>query len=249
MSTRRILISVGDVRGQRLSKKSSEQKSLVPLQAALGYTFTDIELLVRALTHCSVGAVNNERFEFLGDSLINMVIAEALYHKFGRASEGELTRLRAMCVKGDTLAEIAEGFKLGDYLKLGIGELKSGGAKRPSILADALEATIAAIYLDAGFEVMKQCVLNWYTSRLDNMTLSMTQKDPKTQLQEWLQGRKLALPVYTVIEIEGDSHQQAFRVQCDISSPVYSAEGRGESRRKAEQEAAEKILEFLKHGK
>ncbi|MFI4955896.1 MAG: ribonuclease III [Gammaproteobacteria bacterium] len=232
-----------------MSKKATDQKSLVPLQAAIGYKFQDLELLTRALTHCSVGPQNNERFEFLGDSLINLVMAEALYQKFPRASEGELTRLRAMCVKGDTLAEIADVFKLGDYLKLGIGELKSGGAKRPSILADALEATIAAIYLDANFEAMRQCVLKWYEARLDTMTLSMTQKDPKTQLQEWLQGRKLALPVYTVVEIEGDSHQQAFRVQCDIASPVFSAEGRGESRRKAEQEAAEKVLEFLKHDK
>lgn len=231
-----------------MTKRIGDPKPLAILQAAMGYTFNDIDLLTRALTHCSVGPQNNERFEFLGDSLINLVMAEALYYKFPRASEGELTRLRAMCVKGDTLATIAEQFKLGDYMKLGIGELKTGGAKRPSILADALEATIAAIYMDANFEVMKQCVLRWYESRLDSMTLSMMQKDPKTQLQEWLQGRKLPLPIYTVVEIEGDSHQQAFRVQCDITSPVFSAEGRGESRRKAEQEAAEKILEYLKHG-
>lgn len=232
-----------------MTKKIGAPKPLVLLQAAIGYTFNTIDLLERALTHCSVGPKNNERFEFLGDSLINLVMAEALYHKFPRATEGELTRLRAMCVKGDTLADIADKFKLGDYMTLGVGELKSGGAKRPSIMADALEATIAAIYMDSNFDTMKQIVLTWYAVRLDTMTLSMTQKDPKTQLQEWLQGRKLPLPLYTVMDIEGDSHQQAFRVQCDISSPMFSAEGRGESRRKAEQEAAEKILEYLKHDK
>lgn len=217
------------------------------LQEALRYTFRDEALLSRAMTHCSVGPQNNERFEFLGDSLVNLVLAEALYLKFPRASEGELTRLRALCVRGETLASIAEQVNLGDFLKLGVGELKTGGAKRPSILADALEATVAAIYLDAGFETMKACVLSWYEHRLDGMTLSMTQKDPKTQLQEWMQGLKLALPVYTVLNVEGDSHQQSFHVQCDIVSPVFSAQGRGDSRRKAEQDAAERVLEFLKH--
>lgn len=224
-----------------------ESKPLALLQVALGYTFNDIELLTRAMTHCSAGAHNNERFEFLGDSLVNLVIAEALYKKFPRATEGELTRLRAMCVKGDTLAAIANEFQLGDYMRMGVGELKTGGSKRPSILADALEATIAAIYLDAGFEILKERVLAWYGDRLEGMTLCMTQKDPKTQLQEWLQGRKLGLPIYTVLTIEGDSHQQSFHVQCDVTSPAYSAQGRGDSRRKAEQDAALKVLEFLTH--
>jgi ribonuclease-3 len=216
------------------------------LQIALGYTFHDVALLEVALTHCSVGANNNERFEFLGDSLINLVLAEALYRKFPRATEGELTRLRALCVRGDTLAEIAESLQLGDYLKLGVGELKSGGSKRPSIIADALEATIAAIYLDSNFETMKRCVLTWYEPRLQHMTMAMNQKDPKTQLQEWLQGRKLALPKYTVLSIEGESHSQAFLVACEVTSPQVVVEGRGDSRRKAEQDAAEKVLEQLK---
>lgn len=232
-----------------MSKSVSKTKPLSLLEAAIGYTFNDTDLLTRAMTHCSVGSKNNERFEFLGDSLVNLVMAEALYLKFPRASEGELTRLRAKCVKGETLADIADHFKLGDYMLLGVGELKTGGSKRPSILADALEATIAAIYLDSDFNTMKSCVLSWYETRLDTMTLSMTQKDPKTQLQEWMQGKKLALPVYTVLTVDGDSHQQSFHVQCDIASPVYSAEGYGDSRRKAEQEAAEKVLEYLKNDK
>ncbi len=232
-----------------MSKKSILSKPLEPLELALGYTFNDRSLLEVALTHCSMGANNNERFEFLGDSLINLVIAEALYRKFPRATEGELTRLRALCVRGDTLAEIGESLALGDYLKLGVGELKSGGSRRPSIIADALEATIAAIYLDGHFDIMKQCVLVWYEPRLQQMTLSMNQKDPKTQLQEWLQGRKLTLPKYTVMSIEGESHNQMFLVTCEVGSPPISSEGRGESRRKAEQIAAEKILEQLKNVK
>jgi ribonuclease-3 len=230
-----------------LNKKTIEPKSLAPLQVAMGYTFNDIDLLKMALTHCSVGPQNNERYEFLGDSLVNLVIAEALYRKFPKATEGDLTRLRALCVRGDTLAEIGESFKLGEYMKLGVGELKTGGSKRPSIIADALEATIAAIYLDSNFETMKACALRWYEPRLDIMTLAMNQKDPKTQLQEWLQGKKLALPKYTVVSILGESHQQAFLVTCDVASLAISAEGRGDSRRKAEQIAAEKVLEQLKN--
>ncbi len=231
----------------RLSKKSIEPKSLLPLQAAMRYTFNDIELLNVALTHCSAGAKNNERFEFLGDSLVNLVMAEALYKKFTRASEGELTRLRAMCVRGETLADVADQFNLGDYLKLGVGELKSGGAKRPSIVADALEAVIAAIYLDSNFDTMKAHVLDWYGPRLESMSLTMNQKDPKTQLQEWLQAHKQPLPKYLIAAIQGESHNQAFVVTCMIESPPLTTEGRGESRRKAEQEAAEKALELLKN--
>jgi ribonuclease-3 len=216
------------------------------LQKLLGYAFHQESLLNTALTHCSAGADNNERFEFLGDSLINLIMAESLYKKFPQASEGQLTRLRATCVKGETLAKIAQDFHLGDYLRLGSGELKSGGAHRPSILADALEAVIASIYLDSSFDTVKARVLAWYEPRLEAMSLDMTEKDPKTQLQEYLQGKKQPLPLYTVTELEGESHDQSFTVHCEVALLPTPVQGKGASRRKAEQAAARAVLELLK---
>lgn len=219
------------------------------LQKELGYLFNDDNLLNIALTHCSAGAINNERFEFLGDSLINLIMAEALYKQFPDASEGQLTRLRAACVRGETLAIIAQGFQLGNYMRLGSGELKSGGAHRPSILADALEAVIAAIYLDSDFETVKQLILNWYVETLSNLSLDTTQKDPKTQLQEYLQAQKHPVPLYTVVETQGESHDQFFIVNCEIAILPEPVTGEGASRRKAEQDAARKALELLQYGK
>lgn len=216
------------------------------LENALGYHFKEAALLKVALTHCSAGADNNERFEFLGDSLVNLIMAEALYLRFATASEGQLTRLRASCVKGETLGAIAVEFKISDYLCLGSGEIKSGGAHRPSILADALEAIIAAIYLDSGFEEVKARVLHWFAPRLAAMSLETTQKDPKTKLQELLQSRKLPVPVYTVTDVRGDSHDQFFTVSCEISLLPDPVMGKGASRRKAEQTAACAALELLK---
>lgn len=219
--------------------------NLDPLIRALGHRFADPRLLELALTHRSHGNDNNERLEFLGDSIVNFLIAEDLYQRFPQAREGQLSRLRARQVKGATLAELAREFSLGDYLRLGSGELKSGGYRRESILADALEAVIGAIYLDAGMDVVRQRVLGWFDSRLQSLSLSDTQKDPKTRLQEFLQSRQRPLPRYEVIHVEGEAHAQLFTVECVIDQLDYRPLGIGSSRRFAEQEAAEKALQAL----
>lgn len=221
------------------------KQNLDPLIRALGHRFADRQLLELALTHRSHGNDNNERLEFLGDSIVNFLIAEDLYQRFPQAREGQLSRLRARQVKGTTLAELAREFSLGDYLRLGSGELKSGGFRRESILADALEAVIGAIYLDAGMDVTRQRVLGWFDSRLQGLSLSDTQKDPKTRLQEFLQSRQRPLPRYEVIHVEGEAHAQLFTVECVIDQLDYRPLGIGSSRRFAEQEAAEKALQAL----
>ena len=214
---------------------------LLKLSQRLGYTFTDETLATLALTHRSRGGNNNERLEFLGDSILNFVIAEELYCRFGEAREGKLSRLRARMVKGETLADVAREFNLGEFLLLGSGELKSGGHRRESILADAVEALIGAIYLDAGLDITRERILSWYQSRLDALTLDDPTKDPKTRLQEYQQGRHQSLPRYDVIAIEGPSNKQVFTVTCTIpDSPVVTASG--SSRRSAEQAAAEHVL-------
>ncbi|NLQ18240.1 ribonuclease III [Marinomonas sp. M1K-6] len=213
----------------------------------IGYFFADLGLLELALTHRSFGGKNNERIEFLGDSILNYVIAEDLFHRFPKAKEGELSRLRASLVKGDTLAELAREFELGDYLKLGAGELKSGGFRRDSILADAVEGIIGAMYLDAGMEVCREHILAWYKERLDAISLKLVTKDAKTRLQEYLQARKHALPQYDVVNIEGDPHDQIFHVHCSIELCEDAIEGKGNSRRIAEQNAATKALKKLEN--
>lgn len=218
---------------------------LDPLIRALGHPFNDPELLELALTHRSQGNRNNERLEFLGDSIVNFLIAEDLYERFPQAREGQLSRLRARQVKGATLAEVAREFNLGDYLRLGSGELKSGGYRRDSILADALEAVIGAIYLDAGMSAARERVLAWFASRLESLTLSDTQKDPKTRLQEFLQSRQYALPRYEVVQVEGEAHSQLFTIECVIDQLDSNPVGSGPSRRHAEQEAAQKALQAL----
>lgn len=221
------------------------KKKLDPLIKALGHPFNDVQLLDLALTHRSQGNHNNERLEFLGDSIVNFLIAEDLYERFPQAREGQLSRLRARQVKGATLAEVAREFNLGDYLRLGSGELKSGGYRRDSILADSLEAVIGAIYLDAGMQVARERVLDWFSDRLDNLTLNDTQKDPKTRLQEFLQSRQFALPRYEVVQVEGEAHSQLFTVECVIEQLDQYPLGIGPSRRHAEQEAAQKALQAL----
>jgi ribonuclease-3 len=213
----------------------------------IGYTFKDPALLKAALTHRSIRGNNNERLEFLGDAILNCVIAAALFHKCKHANEGELSRLRAHLVKGDTLATMAQEFELGKYLHLGPGELKSGGARRKSILADALEAVIAAIYLDSDMkmEVCREHILNWFASRLDKVAQLSGQKDPKTCLQEYLQGIKVQPPIYIVLSIDGEAHDQTFHVECRVNHLSHVTEGVGSSRRSAEQEAAKKYLEWL----
>ena len=218
---------------------------LLKLSQRIGYTFEDESLIELALTHRSCGNTNNERLEFLGDSILNFIIAEALFKQFPDAKEGKLSRLRARMVKGVTLAEIARDFNLGDFLHLGSGEMKSGGFRRESILADAVEAIIGAIYLDAGMTVVEERVLSWYQSRLDALTLDDPIKDPKTRLQEYMQQNKLPLPKYEVLTVEGDSHEQSFVVQCTVKDLDQPVQGVGTSRRGAEQNAADNILRAL----
>jgi len=220
-------------------------KSLSKLTTSLGYTFTDLDLLKLALTHRSIGAQNNERLEFLGDSILNFIIAEVLYTKFAFLKEGELSRLRASLVNGETLAEIATELALSSYLILGPGELRSGGSQRRSILADTVEAIIGAIYLDSGrVDVVKIPVLTWFEARLELLS-HQAKKDPKTSLQEYLQAKRSPLPTYDVISIAGDAHEQVFNVSCVISELNLTAQGVGSSRRRAEQAAALACLQQL----
>ena len=216
------------------------------LASLLGHQFADADLLKRAITHRSAGSRHNERLEFLGDSILSLVIAETLYQRFPDVSEGDMSRMRATLVREKTLAELAREFDLGEYLILGPGELKSGGFRRESILADTVEAIIGAIYLDAGMDVIRQLLLNWYAQRLEEIRPGAEQKDPKTRLQELLQGRRRPLPSYVVVKVKGEAHNQEFTVQCEIEGVTPSVVGVGSSRRKAEQAAAEKALEQLK---
>jgi ribonuclease-3 len=213
----------------------------------LDYPFADIHLLQQALTHRSAGGTNNERLEYLGDSILGFVVADALYHQFPEASEGQLSRLRASLVKRDTLAKIAREFDLGAFLNLGPGELRSGGHARSSILADGVEAVFAAIYLDGGYPAARQVILSIFASRIEALNLDDHQKDPKTRLQELLQARRLGLPSYEVIDITGDPHQQTFRVLCKVEELESEMVGSGSSRRKAEQDAADRLLSTLNH--
>lgn len=221
-------------------------KNLPRLCRTLGYEFKNIELLKQALTHRSAANKHNERLEFLGDSILSIVISDALYHQFPKATEGDLSRMRATLVRGDTLTLIAKEFKLGDYLNLGPGELKSGGFRRESILADAVEAIIGAIYLDTGIEPITELLLMWYKQRLAEIKPGVNQKDAKTQLQEHLQGFKKPLPEYKVVSIKGEAHDQTFTVECRIDGLKETKIGVGSSRRKAEQLAAAQILELVK---
>lgn len=216
------------------------------LQRKIGYQFTQIDLLSTALSHRSVGKDNNERLEFLGDSLLNCVIADALFHKFPSAREGDLSRLRASLVKGETLAEISREFDLGDDLLLGEGELKSGGFRRASILADALEAIIGAIYIDSDMATCRDRILAWFDSRLEAISLANTDKDPKTRLQEFLQENKKSLPKYRVSETRGEAHAMEFVIECRVDGIDSICVGVSSSKRAAEKLAAEKMLSMLK---
>lgn len=218
---------------------------LEKLTQKLGYTFKDQSLLEAALSHRSIGNQNYERLEFLGDAILNFVIAAELFGRYPKAREGELSRLRANLVNGETLAILAKEFKVGECLRLGVGELKSGGFQRQSILADAMEAIIGAIYLDADLKTCQQQIKNWFTSRLDNITNFSVLKDSKTQLQEYLQAQKLPLPEYKILTIEGEAHAQTFNIECRVSGLSHVTAGTGSSRRKAEQQAAQKLLEYL----
>ncbi|NIH16619.1 MAG: ribonuclease III [Buchnera aphidicola (Periphyllus lyropictus)] len=212
------------------------------IQKILGYVYNEKKLLKLALTHRSSSMKHNERLEFLGDSILNFVIATALYKFFPKINEGDMSRMRATLVREHTLAKIAHEFDLGEYLKLGKGELKSGGFQRESILANAIEAIIGSIFLDSNIKTVEKLILKWYKKRLEKISPGDTQKDSKTRLQEYLQFKHLPLPTYTVVKIYGEAHSQLFTIQCKILNISENIIGIGLSRRKAEQNAAQYAL-------
>ena len=220
-------------------------EGLAALERKLGHAFRDPELARQALTHRSHGTPHNERLEFLGDSLLNCAVATLLYARFPKLPEGDLSRLRAALVNQASLSAVATGLGLGERLRLGEGELKSGGFRRPSILADSLEALLGAVYLDAGFDAMLAAVDRLLGDRLESRDGLPVDKDPKTALQELLQGRKLQLPRYSVQRTEGEAHEQTFTVECRVDDLGIAAAGQGASRRAAEQAAAELVLAQL----
>jgi ribonuclease III len=224
---------------------SADNTATPHLKALIGYQFNSAALLSQALTHRSFAANNNERLEFLGDSVLNFIIAHQLFNRFNKLPEGDLSRLRAALVKESTLSEIALSLQVGESLKLGEGELKSEGWKRPSILADALEAIVGAVYLDGGFAAAETLVLKLYAQKLANIDPKIIDKDAKSQLQEYLQGKKIDLPDYNVVSIEGEAHAQTFKIGCVIQKLHISTVGEGTSRRIAEQQAAQLALDQL----
>ena len=220
--------------------------NLLALQKRLEHEFSNPKLLVQALTHRSFSADHNERIEFLGDSVLNLAVAGLLYEQLSELPEGDLSRVRANLVKQDTLHQVAVGLGLSELLRLGEGEFKSGGQKRPSILADALEGVIGAVFLDAGFEPAAMLVRRLFKDVEINAQMSAIGKDPKTELQEWLQGRKMNLPIYRVVGTQGAAHQQTFDVECEIAEYRRAERGIGGSRRAGEQAAAIAMLAFVK---
>lgn len=221
-------------------------QNLERLMTRLGYQFNDKELLALSLTHRSVSRHRNyERLEFLGDAQLGQIISVALFEQFPDAAEGQLTRMRASLVRGQTLAQVGRELGLGEHLVLGGGELKSGGYRRDSILADALEAIIGATLLDGGEEACRQMVLSWFAERLEAISPQNAQKDAKTRLQEWLQARKFELPVYQVTRVEGLAPKQTFDVSCELEQMQQTFVAQGASRRKAEQQAAADALTWL----
>jgi len=215
------------------------------LGSKLGFRFNDLSLLRSALTHRSAEGVNNERLEFLGDSVLGFIIAESLYERFPEADEGVLSRLRATLVNQSALAEIARNMKLGDYLVLGVGELRSGGYRRESILSDALEALIGAVFKDQGYIFCRDWVMALFAASFARLTVSKWNKDPKTQLQELMQAKGLGLPTYRLLSLTGQPHDQSFVVECRVALPVDPSTGTGSSRKRAEQQAAQSMLARL----
>jgi ribonuclease-3 len=219
---------------------------LLELQRRLQYDFVDISLLSRALTHRSFSIDHYERLEFLGDSVLSLAVSDLLYSRLGTLPEGDLSRVRANLVKQDTLHLLAVDLGLADVIRLGEGEVRSGGQKRPSILADALEAIVGAVYLDGGFAKAQTLVLRLYKAVEINPQMDAIGKDPKTELQEWLQGRKMKLPQYKVVGTLGAAHKQSFDVECEIPELRLSERGIGGSRRAGEQAAAAAMLQTIK---
>jgi len=217
--------------------------TLAALEQRLGYRFQNPALLEQAVTHRSHGAVHNERLEFLGDAVLNCTIAQLLYQKYARLNEGDLSRLRANLVKQQSLADIGERLGLSDFLRLGEGEMKSGGFRRPSILADTMEAIYGAVLVDGGFEAARDTIAKLFEPVLKSVDPKTLGKDSKTLLQEYLQGKRLPLPVYTVVETRGAAHNQEFEVECSIPKFEINVRGTGRSRRAAEQSAAKQALD------
>ena len=220
----------------------AQSKVIAALLKQLEYSFVNAELLDEALTHRSAAAKNNERLEFLGDGILNFVIADELFKRYPDVQEGDLSRLRATLVNKESLAEIAKHLNLSEVIKLGSGELKSGGFRRPSILADAVESIFGAVYSDSGFESCRDLIVRLYEKRLASPIDLQSLKDAKTQLQELLQSRHYALPEYQVVKITGQAHAQVFHVRCSIEKMNIQVDGEGKSRRKAEQVSAEKAI-------
>ena len=212
------------------------------LEQRLGYKFEDQHQLQLALTHRSHGATNNERLEFLGDSILNFIVGEDLFKRFPEAREGQLSRLRSQMVKGDTLAEIAREFDLGECLILGEGEMKSGGKQRDSILADSVEALIGAMYLEAGLDACRERVLAWFATRLNQLTLNTSAKDAKSRLQEYMQSQRQPLPDYVVADIGGEGHAQVFTIECRVALTKQPTTATASNRREAEKQAAARML-------
>ena len=219
--------------------------ALKALSRQLDYTFNDESLLIEALTHRSAASINNERLEFLGDGILNFVIASWLFQHYPDMQEGDLSRLRASLVNKDSLASIARTLGIGDYIELGSGELKSGGRRRESILADAVEAVFGAVYVDSGFDTSREIVLRLYADKLEHIPDVQTLKDPKTRLQELLQSHRYPLPAYSVLEVSGKAHNQVFKVECSMEDLDCVTTAQGKSRRKAEQAAAQLAIEEL----
>ncbi|WP_332776154.1 ribonuclease III [Polaromonas sp.] len=229
-----------------MSSGAPSNPGLLALQKRLQHDFSNPQLLAQALTHRSFSSGHNERIEFLGDSVLNLAVAGLLYEQLSDLPEGDLSRVRANLVKQDTLHQLAVGLGLPELVRLGEGEAKSGGQKRPSILADALEAVIGAVYLDAGFDKAAQLVRRLFKDVEINPQMPAIGKDPKTELQEWLQGRKMNLPIYRVVGTQGAAHKQTFDVECEIAEYGRAERGIGGSRRAGEQAAAAAMLVFLK---
>ncbi len=223
----------------------AQPQAINALLKKLEYSFSDISLLDEALTHRSYSSKNNERLEFLGDGILNFVIAHELFKSYPDVQEGDLSRLRANLVNKDSLAEIAGHLELGEVIKLGSGELKSGGFRRPSILADAVESILGAVYCDGGFEPCRELIIRLYANRLALSMDLQSLKDPKTQLQELLQSRRFSLPDYQVTKITGQAHAQVFHVRCSIKKMNIEVNGEGKSRRKAEQIAAGRAIALV----
>ena len=222
--------------------------SFAALQTRLGHHFSDAQLLNRALTHRSFGADHNERLEFLGDAVLSLAISSLLFERFAGSDEGDLTRVRAHLVREDTLHKVALTFGLPDALRLSEGEARGGGAQRPSILADALEAVIGAAFVDGGFDAARAMVDRMFGDMTLNTDIASWTKDAKTELQEWLQARRIAVPTYRISATRGQAHAQTFQVECAVPTLSCTQLGEGKSRRVAEQEAARRMLDALQSG-